>query len=59
MDKSLFGFRIYTSDSGNVVITQDTGREENVVILKPEQIPLLVSWLKEAASEIYTPEERQ
>lgn len=41
-------FEIYESETGCVVISQDChGQDPNLIILHPDQIPILIDWLHE------------
>ena len=36
--------------SGDIVIEQISDDEEHIVMMKPEQVPLLIEWLNKAAA---------
>jgi predicted ATPase len=50
MYKEVIGFRVYTSEKGFICIIQ--GDDDPALVFHPDQIPILVEWLKEAAEEI-------
>jgi hypothetical protein len=52
MKKRFEPIAVETDDSGNILIIQDYGVSDPITIsIRPEQIPLLVSLLREAEAE--------
>ena len=47
------GLEIFANQSGTISIKQDTALgEENLVIIQPAHVDLIIKWLKEVAEEI-------
>jgi hypothetical protein len=56
MEKEMLSAKVYVSDAGYVCIEQGNGYDDPVsVAVHPEQVPLLIKWLREAA-ESFTKE---
>jgi hypothetical protein len=54
-----FSVEVYPNTRGEVVIKQEMDCEELVVVIHPDQVPMLITWLKVTAEEARTiiPEE--
>ena len=46
---------VVSTKSGLVWIEQSGGGEDAGIAINPEQVPVLIEWLKEAAAELVTP----
>lgn len=53
-DREVLQFKVYQTEKGYICISQDDpGQlEEDVVILHPEQVDLLIKWVLEVKDEI-------
>jgi len=48
-DKRVEQMRVRINDDGDIlIIQQDPGNEDSIILVPPEQVGLLISWLKEA-----------
>ncbi len=48
-DKRVEQMRVRISDGGDIlIIQQDPGNEDSIILVPPEQVDLLISWLKDA-----------
>jgi hypothetical protein len=48
-DKRVEQMRVRISDDGDIlIIQQDPGNEDSIILVPPEQVDLLISWLKDA-----------
>lgn len=57
MKKKFEPIEVETDNEGNIRITQDDRiNDPHVIIITPEQVPLLVGLLREAEVELETPE---
>ncbi len=53
MERRLEPLKIRTlQDQGEIVLEQQQGQEDVGIFLTPEQVPIVVKWLEEAAAEI-------
>lgn len=52
-EKETFQFKVYSGGNGDVCISQQVDcDDDNVIIIHPEQIDLLIKWLNETRDEL-------
>ena len=51
MDRRMQPLRVWTLEDGEIVIEQEQGHEDISIHVTPEQVPVLIKWLEEAAAE--------
>lgn len=53
MKKRMYWLEVYETEGGDIAISQMAEYDEpQVVLLHPEQVDLLIGWLKEAHAEL-------
>jgi hypothetical protein len=53
MEKKMEPLQVSTKD-GIIWIEQSSAGEDSGIAINPEQVPVLIEWLKEAAAELTT-----
>lgn len=52
-EREMQQIKVYVSDESYICISQDHfGGDDSVIVIHPEQIDLLIKWLKEAKDEL-------
>jgi hypothetical protein len=51
MDYESYHVEVYTTDGNRVCIRQELGGHEDKIILHPQQIPMIIKWLKILAND--------
>ena len=52
-EKKVEQMRVSTNEEGEILIVQDDPHnEDSVIILQPEQVDMLIGWLKEARESL-------
>ena len=55
MNRSCYQLAVLTTTDGQIVITDNDHDLESTITITPEQVPLLIKWLKDSCKELADP----
>ena len=51
MEKEMLDLKVYIDDNDYIIITQSGDRNDDVIKVHPDQLPILIKWLEAARNE--------